>query len=121
MRYYKKSLIPLASQLRRNMTPWERKLWYLFLREYRPAFRRQVAIGAYIADFCCTQAKLIVELDGGGHYTQEQILKDAERTKRLEAQGFQALRVSNLDIDHNFSGACEAIDLAVKARTKGKK
>lgn len=115
-RYYKASLSPLAKQLRKHMTPWERKLWYLFLKTYQPPFRRQVTIGTFIVDFCCLRAKLIIELDGGGHYTPEQALRDGERTKYLEAQGFQVLRICNLDIDRNFSGACEAIDFAVKAR-----
>ena len=42
--------IPLAKQLRKNMTPWEWKLWYEFLREYPIRFQRQKAIGDYIAD-----------------------------------------------------------------------
>ena len=117
-RYYKSELLPLARQLRKNMTPWERKLWYLFLKTYRPAFRRQTAIGSYIADFCCLRARLVVELDGGGHFEQAQAEKDKVRTKFLEAQGFQVLRICNSDIDRNFSGACEAIDAAVRRRLK---
>ena len=58
------------------MTPWERKLWYEFLRSYPVRFQRQKAIGNYIADFYCAKARLVVELDGGGHYTPEQIEKD---------------------------------------------
>ena len=57
---------------------------------------------------------MAIELDGGGHYETEQIEKDALRTKDLETQNLAVLRICNLDIDHNFSGVCQAIDLAVK-------
>ena len=111
---YNKTNIPLAKTLRKNMTPWERKLWYEFLRNYPIRFQRQKAIGNYIADFYCAKARLIVELDGGGHYTAEQIGKDDIRTKELEEMNLTVLRICNLDIDRNFSGVCEFIDLAVK-------
>ena len=80
MKDYNKENIPLAKVLRKNMTPWERKLWYDFLRNYPGRFQRQKAIGNYIADFYCAKARLIIELDGGGHYTTEQRIKDEQRT-----------------------------------------
>ena len=78
MKEYNKSNIPLAKTLRKNMTPWERKLWYEFLRSYPVRFQRQKAIGNYIVDFYCAKAGLVIELDGGGHYTAEQMEKDAQ-------------------------------------------
>ncbi len=96
------------------MTPWERKLWYNFLREYPIRFQRQKSIGNYIADFYCAKAKLVIELDGGGHYTEEQAEKDRIRTEELESMDLTVLRISNLDIDRNFDGVCEHIDLVVK-------
>ena len=53
MKEYNKANIPLAKTLRKNMTPWERKLWYEYLRSYPIRFQRQKAIGNYIADFYC--------------------------------------------------------------------
>ena len=91
-----------------------RTLWYEFLRYYPIRFQRQKAIGNYIADFYCAKARLVVELDGGGHYTDEQMEKDRVRTKELESVNLTVLRICNLDIDRNFSGVCEYIDLAVK-------
>ena len=111
---YKSSNIPLAKKLRKNMTPWERKLWYVFLRSYPVRFQRQKAIGNYIADFYCAKARLVVELDGGGHYTAKQTEKDELRTKELESMNLKVVRICNLDIDRNFSGVCEYIDLTVK-------
>ena len=114
MKEYNKENIPLAKELRKNMTPWERKLWYDFLRYYPVRFQRQKAIGNYIVDFYCAKARLVIELDGGGHYTPEQIRKDELRTKDLESMNLMVVRICNLDIDRNFRGVCEYIDLTVK-------
>ena len=111
---YNKANIPLAKELRKNMTPQERKLWYVFLRSYPVRFQRQKAIGNYIADFYCAKAQLVIELDGGGHYTEEQEEKDRFRTTELEKLGMTVLRFSNLDTDRNFSSVCQHIDNEVK-------
>ena len=115
MKEYNKANIPLAKMLRKNMTPWERKLWYEFLREYPVRFQRQKALGNYIVDFYCARARLVVELDGGGHYTIQQTEKDMLRTKALENMNLTVLRICNLDIDRNFSGVCEYVDMTVKS------
>ena len=114
MKSYNKDNIPLAKVLRKNMTPWERKLWYDFLKYYPVRFQRQKAIGNYIADFYCAKARLVIELDGGGHYTPEQAEKDRLRAKDLESMSLTVVRICNLDIDRNFPGVCEYIDLTVK-------
>ena len=114
MKDYNKANIPLAKELRKNMTPWERKLWYDYLRYYPIRFQRQKAIGNYIVDFYCAKVGLVIELDGGGHYTTEQAEKDALRTNELERMDLTVLRICNLDIDRNFSSVCEHIDLTVK-------
>ena len=67
-----------------------------------------------IIDFYCAKARLVIELDGGGHYTAEQIEKDIVRTKELESMNLTVLRICNLDIDRNFGGVCEYIDLSVE-------
>ena len=96
------------------MTPWERKLWYDFLRNYPVRFQRQKAIGNYIADFYCAKARLIIELDGGGHYTTEQRIKDKQRTNELNAMNLTVVRICNLDIDRKFRGVCEYVDRLVQ-------
>ena len=118
MKEYNKSNIQLAKTLRKNMTPWERKLWYEFLRDYSIKFYRQRAIGEYIVDFYCAKAKLVVELDGGGHYTDEQERKDAIRTNELKKMNLTVIRICNIDIDKNFKGVCEYIDSVVKSKLK---
>ena len=114
MKNYNKDNIPLAKTLRKNMTPWERKLWYDFLRNYPIRFQRQKAIGNYIADFYCAKARLIIELDGGGHFEPEQAIKDELRTNDLSSMGLRVIRISNLDVERNFRGVCELIDQEVR-------
>ena len=88
-------ILDRARRLRREMTEPERKLWR-FLRD-RPLvgvkFRRQVPVGNFIADFCCVEHQLIVELDGGQHAEQEDA--DASRSRFLAEKGFRVLRFWN--------------------------
>jgi very-short-patch-repair endonuclease len=75
-----------AIELRYRSTDVERKLWY-DLRGQRFLgwkFRRQHAIGPFIADFACVEARLVIELDGGQHAESK---SDERRTAYLDAQG----------------------------------
>jgi len=106
-----------ARRLRRDMTPHERKLWYLFLRKYPVKVYKQRIIGRFIVDFYCASAKLVIELDGSQHYETQAITYDTERSAYLESHGLKVLRFSNRDVDRNFRGVCERIDLVVKERS----
>ena len=113
------NLLKQRSQtLRKNMTKEERHLWYDFLKTYPVQFKRQYTIGVYIVDFYCYQAKLIVELDGSGHCEPEAIAYDQRRTAYLQQQGYQVLRISNLDVMKQFRAVCEAIDNTVQNRIR---
>ncbi|MBQ3111399.1 MAG: endonuclease domain-containing protein, partial [Firmicutes bacterium] len=109
-------LVPLAKQLRKNMTKEERHLWYDFLRDYPVRFMRQRVIGRYIVDFYCARAKLVVELDGSQHFEDANAEKDAERTAVLAGYGLQVLRIANNEVNQNFRGVCEYIDAAVQEK-----
>ena len=111
-------LTPNAKTLRKNMTKQERHLWYDFLRTYHVRFIRQKVIDNYIADFYCSSARLVIELDGSQHYSESGLLKDRIRTENLEKRDLTVLRIPNNDIDRNFIGVCEYIDLAVQAALK---
>ncbi len=111
---HNKSLVSNARNLRKNMTKEERHLWYDFLRSYPIKFLRQKVLGKYIVDFYCAEAKLIVELDGSQHYETREMGYDTERTVYLEQYGIQVLRIPNNEVNQNFSGVCEYIDLAVR-------
>lgn len=114
MKPYRQSNIPLAKELRKDMTKYEKHLWYDFLHDYPVRFQRQKAIGRYIVDFYCAQAKLIVELDGSGHCEEAQEKYDQERTANLERMGLHVLRFTNLDIARQFRGVCECIHSKVE-------
>ena len=111
---YNKQLVPLAKQLRKEMTKEERHLWYDFLRSYPIRFSRQMVLGKYIADFYCAEAKLEIELDGSQHYEVCNMEKDAERTAFLEGYGLTVIRIPNNEVNSNFRGICEYIDAAVR-------
>ena len=105
-----------ARRLRREMTPHERKLWYLFLRKYPVKIYKQRIIGRFIVDFYCACAKLVIEVDGSQHYESQGIAYDAERSAFLSDLGLEILRFSNREIDREFRGVCEQIDIAVHNR-----
>ena len=107
---YNKKNINLAKILRQNATPQENHLWYDFLAKYKVRFQRQKAIGDFIADFYCHKAKLVIEIDGSQHHTEQGIKKDSFRTEILEGYNLKILRFSNWQIDSNFNAVCEYID-----------
>ena len=115
--YYDHSNVKLSRNLRKDMTPWERKLWYCFLKNYPVRFQRQKTIDRYIVDFYCAKARLIIELDGSGHYYPDEREKDAIRTTIIESYGNKVIRFSNSDIDKNFYSVCSVIDNEVKSRS----
>ncbi len=113
---YSGNLIQYAKDLRKRQTPQEKRLWYNFLAKYPVRFQRQKVIDNYIADFFCAHAKLIIELDGGGHYTKEQIEYDEKRTRIFEQHGLLVIRFTNLDIDRKFYSVCTEIEKQVRER-----
>ena len=100
---HNKQLVPLAKQLRKEMTKEERHLWYDFLRTYPVRFSRQKVLGKYIADFYCAEAQLVIELDVSQHFENENIEKDNARTRFLESYGLNVLRVPNNEVSKNFA------------------
>ena len=111
---HNKQLVPLAKQLRKEMTKEERHFWYDFLRTYPIRFSRQKILGKYIADFYSAEAKLVIELDGSQHYQNGNAEKDAERSAFLEGYGLTVIRIPNNEVTRNFRGVCEFIDTTVR-------
>ena len=108
-----------ARRLRREMTPRERKLWYLSLRKYPVKIYKQRIIGRFIVDFYCASAKLVIELDGSQHYEPQGMVYDSERSAFLTALGLKVLRFSNRDVDRDFRGVCTQIDITIQKRLQG--
>ena len=113
-RKHNPKIVPAAKMLRKNMTKEERHLWYDYLRTHPARFSRQKVLGRYVADFYSAQAKLVIELDGGGHYTEEAKQYDEERTAFLKAYGLTVIRIPNNEVNSNFRGICDYIDLRVE-------
>ena len=113
-RKHNAKIVSAAKMLRKNMTKEERHLWYDYLRTHPARFSRQKVLGRYIADFYSAQAKLVIELDGGGHYTEKTKQYDDERTAFLEAYGLTVIRIPNNEVNCNFRGVCDYIDLIIE-------
>ncbi|MCI0549302.1 MAG: DUF559 domain-containing protein [Candidatus Rokubacteria bacterium] len=98
-----------ARRLRRDQTDAEWRLWAR-LRDRQVLgmkFRRQHPIGPYIVDLCCTESRLIVELDGGHHARARDV--DARRSAFLLKSGYRVLRFWNTDVLRNIEGVLECI------------
>ena len=118
---YTKSSIPSARRLRREMTEAEVKIWsHLRGNNLGVKIRRQVPHGKYILDFFCARAKLGIELDGSQHYTEEGLLKDAERDSYLRAQDIEVLHITNGDALTNTDGVVELIYETIRKRLHSK-
>ena len=112
-RKYNTDLTSNARTLRNNLTKEERHLWYDFLKSYPVRFLRQKVIDNYIVDFYCHSARLIIELDGSQHYEENGLLKDKIRTERIKQRNLTVIRIPNNEVNKNFEGVCQYIDIAV--------
>jgi very-short-patch-repair endonuclease len=105
-----------ARYLRNNLSEAERKLW-THLRGRRMAgirFRRQQPIGPYIVDFYCSKARLIIELDGGQHASDEAVEYDSRRTTWLKSRGYRVLRFSTAEFREKRDSVLDTIWHAVQ-------
>ena len=107
-------LLERARTLRKNMTPAEKKLWFLFLTKYPVRWYRQRIMGNYILDFYCARAHLVIEIDGGQHYTEQGLAYDEERSRELLKFDINVVRYTNDDVKKRFKEVCEDIDRKVK-------
>ncbi len=99
-----KNQIPVRRELRKNQTETEKIIWDK-LRNRRflnLKFRRQYGIGNYIADFYCSSLKLVVELDGGQHFTEEGLEYDKIREEFMKSLGIKTLRFNNNEVLNNI-------------------
>jgi very-short-patch-repair endonuclease len=105
----KRMNVDRARGLRRAMTDVEQKFWYRLRNRQLSGckFRRQHGIGQYIVDFVCTEAMLIIELDGGQH--ADQAIYDERRSLFLQAMGYRVLRFWNNDALTNIESVLEVI------------
>ncbi len=111
----RRTVNPHAKRLRRARTDAENKLWQAVrsrqIDDFK--FRFQHSIGAYVADFACLEAMLIVEIDGSQHDE----VRDHQRTADLEAKGYRLLRFWNNEVLTNLDGVVEVVRAELLRRT----
>jgi very-short-patch-repair endonuclease len=107
-----------SRHLRKNQTEAEVALWASLRGRQIDGFkfRRQAAIGEFIVDFVCYEAKLIIEVDGTHHETDDVSEYDNRRTQWLVSQGFQVLRFRNAEVLEDFHTIRKAIRDALSER-----
>ena len=102
---------PLARQMRKDMPKAEVVLWkslrHLNTQGYK--FRRQHPIGPYIADFVHIRGKLVIEVDGNSHGTDERIAHDRRRDAYMRSLGWRVARFSNGAVCEHGSGVVDEI------------
>ncbi len=107
---YNPDLLERARELRRHMTLAEAKLWFEYLQGFKYPILRQKPIDNYIVDFYCPKLRLVIEIDGDSHYTDEGKSYDDERTRILESYGLKVLRFSNTEILGDLKEVVQRID-----------
>ena len=106
---YNKKLVSNARELRKNMTPEEKHLWYDFLKMLPLTVKRQHNIDNYIVDFYIASKKIVIEIDGIQHNTKEHKESDRKRDEILADWGLTVLRYSNQSINTNFVAVAKDI------------
>ena len=106
---YNKSLTQNARDLRKNMTPEEKHLWYDFLNKLPFNVHRQHNIENYIVDFYIAEKKIVIEVDGVQHLSNRNQQLDAQRDSNLSNWGIKVLRYPNDRIRDSFTEVAEDI------------
>ncbi len=102
----------ISDRLRNNLTPQEVKVWNWLRDQVHPVgwkFRRQVRIGPYVADFASLRPKVVIELDGDSHGTDEGKSRDRQRDAYLKAEGFEVIRFWNTEIGQKPESFVDAL------------
>ncbi len=119
--YYgsRREILNRARSLRNAMTPIENILWN-HIRKKRLSgiiFRRQHPIGQFIVDFYCHEAKLVIEIDGSIHDSDENKEHDENRTYELEKSGLKVIRFKNEEITDNIDEVLKILQNEIEARS----
>ena len=116
MKPYNKNKISFAKELRKNLTPWERVLWYDFLRNNPARFTRQKVFGKYILDFYSPKAKMVIEVDGTQHFETKGLQNDETRDDYLSSYGLKIIRIPNNYINNDFDAVCDLLNKEIELR-----
>src|SRR6185295_16423677 len=89
-----------ARGLRRQPTPAEQRVWEILRNRkiFGLKFRRQHPVAGFLTDFCCENAKLVIEVAGSIHNLKSQQAADRERAAAIERKGYSILRINNEEV-----------------------
>jgi len=108
-----------AMQLRANTTDSEDKLWdYLKTKPVGLKFRRQHPFNLYVLDFYCHKLRLVIEVDGGYHFTRLQQEKDRNRTLEISKYKVDVIRFTDIEVIDDYESTIAKIDAILKERLK---
>jgi very-short-patch-repair endonuclease len=104
---HRAGMTTLARDLRNRQTAAERKLWAALRKRQINGwkFRRQAPVGPFVVDFLSHDAKLVVEVDGFTHRTDEELDYDERRSAFIRRLGFQVLRLTNDELAEDLNAA----------------
>jgi very-short-patch-repair endonuclease len=106
---YNPNLVSLARQMRKNLTEAEKIIWIRLLRNFKFPFLRQRPIDNFIVDFYCAKLKLVIEIDGAGHFTEAGKVADIEKEEILKGYGLTVIRFTDHEVTNCFSQVRERI------------
>jgi very-short-patch-repair endonuclease len=107
---YNANLVFCAKEMRKHPTPAEKKLWQDYLRHSPLRWFRQRPIDHFIVDFYCSALRLVIEVDGESHFTEQGKARDVERSRILEGYGLRMIRFTNREVLEEFEGVCQRIN-----------
>ncbi|MGC2787188.1 MAG: DUF559 domain-containing protein [Roseiarcus sp.] len=107
-----------ARALRRDQTEAGRQLWRRLRNRFLSGFKfvRQEPIGPYFADFVCREEKLVVEIDGATHSTDDEHRRDGAREQVLRDRGYRVARFHNDEVYRNIEGVLDTILATLERR-----
>ncbi len=85
-------------------------MWQGFLRKLPVRILRLRPIDNFIVDFYCSGLRLVIEIDGESHFTEQGKIYDEERTNILDGYGLQVVRFTNVEVLQNFEGVCYQLE-----------
>lgn len=115
-----KKLKKYSQELRKNMTPEEKHLWYDYLKKCPYIVNRQKVLGKYIVDFYCAEAKLVIEIDGSQHGKEDNRIYDSQRSDFLQGYSLKVIRFTNEQINKQFYAVCRNIEKNIVDRINEK-
>ena len=120
MKPYNKNLKQASRDLRNNMTDAEKLLWSRLRNKQILGlqFYREKPLLNFIVDFYCPAANLVIECDGGQHFTDEGLEADRVRDEALAQFGLKVLRFDNGQVIGQIDGVVEVVFECISRKIK---